>query len=200
MQTKYRFDTIAHKIEFFSAILTAVENTQSKFVFLCHVANWGLDDSKENDELNGATYRQWIQNELIKDGKVTRSVTGYVGHGFDDPKGNKDIRIAYLKEKIQTLQNQLNKENESMQNKPKTKHIPIGRRYLKTIETSGWSNDQFNSLHRGQWVKNFGSTGQFLGITAQGTVTINYKQTEDKRKQYAANKPLRQFVILHGGK
>jgi len=76
----------------------------------------------------------------------------------------------------------------------------MSRHYQKTIETSGWSNDQFNGLHRGQWVSNFGATGQFLGITARGTVTINYKQTEDKRKQYAANKPLRQFVKLHGGK
>ena len=74
------------------------------------------------------------------------------------------------------------------------------RHYQKTIDTSGWSNEQFSTLHRGQWVSNFGAKGQFLGITARGTVTINYKQTEDLRKQYAANHPLRRFVLLHGGK
>ena len=73
------------------------------------------------------------------------------------------------------------------------------RHYQKTIETSGWSNAQFSTLHRGQWVSNFGSPGQFLGITARGTVTINYKQTKDLKKQYAANAPLRKFVLLHGG-
>jgi hypothetical protein len=72
-------------------------------------------------------------------------------------------------------------------------------RYRSTIDTSGWSNDQFATLHRGQWISNFGATGQFLGITARGTVTINYKQTKDLRKQYAANQPLRRFVLLHGG-
>lgn len=75
-----------------------------------------------------------------------------------------------------------------------------GPLYKPTIDTSGWSNDQFSTLHRGQWVSNFGATGQFLGITARGTVTINYKQTKDLRKQYAANQPLRRFVLLHGGK
>lgn len=82
----------------------------------------------------------------------------------------------------------------------KEKHTPIGRRYQKTIDTSGWTNEQFNTLHRGQWVSNFGGTGQFLGITPRGSVTINYKQTRDLKKQYAANQPLRKFVILHGGK
>ena len=74
------------------------------------------------------------------------------------------------------------------------------KHYVKTVDTSGWSNDQFATLHRGQWVSNFGATGQVLGITARGTVTINYKQTKDLRKQYAANQPLRQFILLHGGK
>lgn len=91
-------------------------------------------------------------------------------------------------------------EIDIVQEAKKKKHTPIGRKYQKTIDTSGWNNDQFNSLHRGQWVKNFGATGQFLGITARGTTTINYKQTRDLKKQFAANKPLRQFVILHGGK
>jgi len=112
------------------------------------------------------------------------------------------VRIKYLQDKIKFFQDQLNqqKETKTVQEDKKTKRIPIGRKYQKTIDTSGWSNEQFNSLHRGQWVKNFGATGQFLGITARGTVTVNYKQTEDKRKQYAANQPLRKFVILHGGK
>ena len=74
------------------------------------------------------------------------------------------------------------------------------KHYTKTIDTSGWSNDQFATLHRGQWVSNFGATGQFLGITARGTVTINYKQTKDMQRQFTANQPLRQFVLLHGGK
>jgi hypothetical protein len=72
-------------------------------------------------------------------------------------------------------------------------------KYVKTVSVSGWSNQQFNGLHRGQWIENFGATGQFLGITARGTVTINYNQTADKRRQFAANKPLRQFVKLHLG-
>lgn len=72
--------------------------------------------------------------------------------------------------------------------------------YKQTIDTSGWSNDQFASLRRGQWVSNFGSTGQFLGITARGTVTVNYKQNKNMRKQFKANKPLREFILIHNGK
>jgi len=71
--------------------------------------------------------------------------------------------------------------------------------YKKTIDTSGWSNQQFATLRRGQWVSNFGTTGQFLGITARGTVTVNYKQNSNMQKQFKANKPLREFVILHNG-
>ena len=73
------------------------------------------------------------------------------------------------------------------------------KHYQKTIDTSGWSNDQFSTLHRGQWISNFGATGQFLGITARGTVTINYKQTKNMQRQFTANQPLRRFVLLHGG-
>ncbi len=72
--------------------------------------------------------------------------------------------------------------------------------YKKTIDTSGWSNQQFATLRRGQWVSNFGATGQFLGITGLGTVTVNYKQNSNMQKQFKANQPLREFVILHGGK
>lgn len=71
--------------------------------------------------------------------------------------------------------------------------------YQKTTDVTGWTNQQFNALHRGQWVNNCGARGQFLGMTARGTVTINYKQTKDLRKQYASNRPLRQFVLIHGG-
>lgn len=74
------------------------------------------------------------------------------------------------------------------------------RLYQKTIDVTGWTDRQFDTLHRGQWITNCGSRGQFLGMTARGTVTINYKQTMNLRKQYASNRPLRQFVLLHGGK
>lgn len=73
------------------------------------------------------------------------------------------------------------------------------KHYQKTIDVSGWTNQQFDTLHRGQWVSVYGASGQFLGITARGTVTINYKQTSDMIRQYTANQPLRRFVLLHGG-
>jgi hypothetical protein len=73
--------------------------------------------------------------------------------------------------------------------------------YQKTINIEGLTDDQIAKLKPGQWVRLYGDiTGQYLGITARGTVTINYKQTKDLRKQYAANQPLRRFVLLHGGK
>ena len=73
--------------------------------------------------------------------------------------------------------------------------------YQKTINIEGLTDDQVQQLKPGQWVRVYGDvTGQFLGITARGTITINYKQTRDLKRQYAANQPLRKFVILHGGK
>lgn len=73
--------------------------------------------------------------------------------------------------------------------------------YQKTVNIEGLTDDQISRLKPGQWVRIYGDiTGQYLGITARGTITINYKQTKDLKKQYAANAPLRRFVLLHGGK
>lgn len=73
--------------------------------------------------------------------------------------------------------------------------------YQKTVNIEGLTDDQVKQLKPGQWVRVYGNvTGQYLGTTACGTITINYKQTKDLKKQYAANAPLRRFVILHGGK
>lgn len=193
----FAYDTIENKIEFLTAILDVLEIPEAPCPpWLCLIARYelpGCSTFEPNDN-----YEKFIQNQLIEDGKLTPKQMKDGTAGFDHignvTKESYSIRIKYLKDKIKFFQDQLSQQKET------TKRIPIGRKYQKTIDTSGWSNDQFNSLHRGQWVKIFGATGQFLGITARGTITINYKQTRDLRKQYAANAPLRKFIILHGGK
>lgn len=194
----FAYDTIENKIEFLTAILDVLEMPEARDPWLCLIATYDLPGcSPTNPNLE---YEKFIQNQLIEDGKLTPEQMKAGTAGFDfDVKVTEEtysIRIKYLQDKIEFFQGQLSQQKETkMQYQYK-----IGRKYQKTIDTSGWANAQFNSLHRGQWVSNFGATGQFLGITARGTITINYKQTRDLRKQYAANAPLRRFVILHGGK
>jgi len=67
MQTKYRFDTIANKIEFFSTMLENVEKWEhNEDLFLCIVAEYHLTANIEA----GAEYCRWIRRELIEDGKL----------------------------------------------------------------------------------------------------------------------------------
>jgi len=199
----FQYNTIENKIEFLTAILDVLTSKNIRMPWLCLIAEDLHDCSLMNTDLE---YVKFIQNQLIEDGKLTEKQSNEHLPGFNyDGKVTKEtysVRIKYLQDKIKFFQDQLNqqKKTKTVQEDKKSKHIPIGRKYQKTIDTSGWSNEQFNTLHRGQWVSNFGGTGQFLGITPRGAVTINYKQTRDLKKQYAANQPLRQFVKLHGGK
>jgi hypothetical protein len=73
-------------------------------------------------------------------------------------------------------------------------------RYTSTVNASGFSNAQFQTLRVGQWVNVFGSRGQYLGITRAGVVVVNYKtsQGEDMKNHIKANKPLRGFAKLKG--
>ena len=201
----FQYDTIENKIEFLTTILDVLKSDTAprSTPWLCLIAQYDLPGCSSQNP--NAEYKKIIQNQLIEDGKLTEKQSSEGAGGFDHigkvTKETYSIRIKYLQDKIAFFQDQLSQQKETkMLEAKKSKRIPIGRKYQKTIDTSGWTNEHFNSLHRGQWVSNFGATGQFLGITARGTITINYKQTRDLKKQYSANAPLRKFVILHGGK
>ena len=73
-------------------------------------------------------------------------------------------------------------------------------RYVATINTMGFSNEDFNKLRIGQWVSNMGVKGQFLGVTASGIVTINYNKSKviGSKSQFCSNEWLRKFAKVQG--
>jgi hypothetical protein len=72
------------------------------------------------------------------------------------------------------------------------------RKYVPTVDTTAFSNDDYAKLRIGQWVKIMDLTGQYLGITRAQVVTINFKKAPTMKRQLASNRPLRQFAKIHG--
>ena len=73
------------------------------------------------------------------------------------------------------------------------------KRYVSTVDTTGFDTAMFKRLKVGQWVMIMGELkGQYLGITQAGVTVINYKKAPTMKRQFAANRPLRQFAKLMG--
>ena len=73
------------------------------------------------------------------------------------------------------------------------------KRYVQTVDATGFDSAMFKRLKIGQWVSIMSDLkGQYLGITMAGVTVINYKKAPTMKRQFAANRPLRQFAKLHG--
>jgi hypothetical protein len=74
--------------------------------------------------------------------------------------------------------------------------------FVKTIKCDIF-NLTASALHGGQWVQDnaTGSRGQFLGVTARGTVIVRWQRDGNfARRDAKANKPLRDYAKIYGAK